>query len=149
MIESGVIDWSHIRLIGTLDLANSIILLKISSPSLAASQAFTISAQFLGEINFLIAVSCFRLLPLPLFGFNSKDAGINGSKSTLFLQSLRRSSYSSGVFNSNKWPTAHVTTMSSESQCVSVFCPTPNTLAMSSATLGFSAMITTAMINAA
>jgi len=49
-MESGVIDWSHIRVIGTFDLANSIIRRKISSPSLAASQAFTISVQLLEKL---------------------------------------------------------------------------------------------------
>ena len=45
-----------------LDLANSIMRLKISSPSLAASQALTISVQFFGEINFFIAGDDYNLL---------------------------------------------------------------------------------------
>ena len=36
--------------------------------------------------------------------------------------------------------------MSSLCQCVSAFLPTPNTLARSSATLGFSAMMTMDMV---
>ena len=73
VMASLVIDWSHIRDVLALDLVCWTMVLKINSPSRAASQALTISVTDLSLISFETAVSCF--FPRPPIGLYSNVSG--------------------------------------------------------------------------
>ena len=85
---------------------------KISSPSRPASQALTIRSTSSRLSSLWITFSCFS-------AFLSRACRRNSSGRigrSAMRHFLKRSSYSSGLINSTRWPTAKVITVSSDSR---------------------------------
>ena len=135
-IASGVIDCNHKRSIGFLILQKETNSRKISSPSRPASQALTTASTSALLAN--LAIMRKRVVHLSL-AFKLKLLGIMGRSSN--FQALYLGSISSGAINSTKWPTAQVIMLFSLSKYSFSSLQPPNALAISLATLGFSAII--------
>ena len=112
LIAALVIEDSHRRWTGFFAFAFSYSQAKISSPSRPASQALTTASMSLRPSSLVMTDICLRER-------SSRTTSRNAS-GTIGRSAIRHflnfGSYSSGSASCTRWPTAHVTTCSSDSR---------------------------------